>query len=163
MIHLHPLRRIHNVSIHASAREATRSHSMARLPGSCFNPRLREGGDPWPRTVQHYILLFQSTPPRGRRRGIGPKRHLRPSFNPRLREGGDMTSSPSASVCMPVSIHASAREATFSLTYVPTIKDVSIHASAREATAPARSTVRRNKGFNPRLREGGDNLPKSGE
>jgi len=122
------------VSIHASAREATRTAGppTTRLIG--FNPRLRAGGD-WARTSMREPLprfnprlraggdktildkglieiLFQSTPPRGRRpdgattiyrlpwfqstppRGRRPTTTRSPSaragFNPRLRAGGDV-------------------------------------------------------------------------
>ena len=56
-----------NVSIHASAREATHYAAIPRQPGRCFNPRLRTGGD------DPYRVIF---PPIV-------------SFNPRLRTGGD--------------------------------------------------------------------------
>ncbi len=76
-----------------------------------FNPRLREGGDRLEQLayIQRVIsihasareatlsfgfppfaLLFQSTPPRGRRqREIGLQHRMCSNFNPRLREGGD--------------------------------------------------------------------------
>ncbi len=55
-----------------------------------FNPRLREGGDGRCLEIFTGILVFQSTPPRGRRlsrmeAGLSGYR-----FNPRLREGGDI-------------------------------------------------------------------------
>ncbi len=57
-----------NISIHASAREATIRTENDFLEHIYFNPRLREGGD---------FLL--------------PRRSSRTShFNPRLREGGDI-------------------------------------------------------------------------
>ncbi len=77
-----------DVSIHASAREAT--------------IRTRECSAPW---------LFQSTPPRGRRRPGTSRACRRRSFNPRLRAGGDARDEPTPTDA-PVSIHASAREAT---------------------------------------------------
>ena len=55
-----------------------------------------------------------------------------------------------------VSIHASAREATPTVHSRDRIVEVSIHASAREATF-ARSLARScARGFDPRLRAGGD-------
>ena len=54
-----------------------------------FNPRLREGGDPLRRPLLRKVLLFQSTPPRGRRRKDGWYLCRGNNFNPRLREGGD--------------------------------------------------------------------------
>ncbi len=55
-----------------------------------------------------------------------------------------------------VSIHASAREATVSLLYARSIAAVSIHASAREATAAPALIDASSRGFDPRLRAGGD-------
>ena len=54
-----------------------------------FNPRLREGGDLTAKK-KCIAIVFQSTPPRRRRRN--KTRHLREhiDFNPRLREGGDL-------------------------------------------------------------------------
>ena len=57
-----------------------------------------------------------------------------------------------------VSIHASAREATKLNFLVPSVLLVSIHASAREATITSDSNDEAEAGFNPRLREGGDNV-----
>ncbi len=146
---------VRRVSIHASAREATRTREAASSSTACFNPRLRAGGDlrrhPGPRgdrvsihasareaTVavgprHHHApvsihasareatirarassapFLFQSTPPRGRRR----------------------QSLENDNRCSAVSIHASAREATDRPLRLPGGAHVSIHASAREAT-----------------------------
>ena len=76
------------ISIHASAREATASCGACRGYAADFNPRLREGGDleksgfflfsrvsihasareaTSPPFIGSRIILFQSTPPRGRR------------------------------------------------------------------------------------------------
>ena len=79
------------VSIHASAREATAGATSSATSASCFNPRLRAGGDPGRRAEPgRRSWMFQSTPPRGRRpdssaRPLCPRR----GFNPRLRAGGD--------------------------------------------------------------------------
>ena len=98
------------VSIHASAQEATELQERAfpRIFG--FNPRLRAGGDNI-----------------ARRHAAGSR-----SFNPRLRAGGDH-------------LAPAAKRG----------KGVSIHASAQEAT-PARFAMRLLRCFNPRLRAGGD-------
>ena len=124
------------VSIHASAREAT-SNSSCRLISES---------------------KFQSTPPRGRRlptmankmvnRSVSIHASAReatgqtPSFpapvrcfNPRLREGGDHSQN-LLLFHSTVSIHASAREATSPLFCYGRNGFVSIHASAREATLP---------------------------
>ena len=80
------------VSIHASAREATPALPTHAPRSSCFNPRLRTGGDPSLSLVPATTFLFQSTPPHGRR----PRSDRRPwrrraGFNPRLRTGGDLS------------------------------------------------------------------------
>ena len=63
----HRLPYFFSISIHASAREATRTWEREPETAENFNPRLREGGDfcmwTWTQTASY--------------------------FNPRLREGGD--------------------------------------------------------------------------
>ena len=103
-----------DISIHASAREATAPHITTGNPTDYFNPRLREGGDadaPNAVLTQIFIsihasareatlfllycfvmVIFQSTPPRGRRRNPSARRACEGYFNPRLREGGDTDS-----------------------------------------------------------------------
>ena len=165
------------VSIHASAREATVNDKLF------INPLWFQSTPP--RGRRHEALYggaagggFQSTPPRGRRRClVNLEDMLQNGFNPRLREGGDVNVPPPACV-IKVSIHASAREATAGWARDGLTDDVSIHASAREATALAQGTAQgiavsihasareatENRmvitylliGFNPRLREGGD-------
>ena len=121
------------VSIHAPAWEATkfkiliflpplfqstpphgrrRSLQGACLPGACFNPRPRMGGDdqasrrytgrtgfnPRPRMGGDQVrksqstgyVLFQSTPPHGRRHPDLAAVYNGKCFNPRPRMGGDM-------------------------------------------------------------------------
>ena len=77
---------------------------------SCFNPRLREGGDVHVdardftdkvsihasareatdiKVIHEGYIEFQSTPPRGRRPFVRPFHAVTVGFNPRLREGGD--------------------------------------------------------------------------
>ena len=148
----------------------------------CFNPRLRVGGDRARRLHYRQARVFQSTPPRGRRRCSkscqGPYRCFNPrlrvggdaacsvtpgvsvGFNPRLRVGGDGSRAQRGQTT-PVSIHASAWEAT-NIHRLP-IGDynVSIHASAWEATGRVGSTTDKPECFNPRLRVGGD-LPGRG-
>ena len=60
------------------------------IPIPYFNPRLRVGGDTTTVNNNTLAIEFQSTPPRGRRRGgnIFLKRFF--YFNPRLRVGGDI-------------------------------------------------------------------------
>ena len=78
-----------NVSIHASAREATRAARWRRGSSGSFYPRLRTGGDS--------PTAWQAPPDR--------------SFYPRLRTGGDKEPGAPQEI-LDVSIHASAREAT---------------------------------------------------
>ena len=130
------------VSIHASAREATAVGANGGVTVWRFNPRLREGGDKRgacpsgsamdvsihasareaPRRIpeqQRMQGAFQSTPPRGRRRGVHRKVWIRfPCFNPRLREGGDWSARRLPIWQKLVSIHASAREATALITKI---------------------------------------------
>ena len=80
------------VSIHAPAREATRTvPARPSTPAPVrFNPRPRAGSDcrPGRITTDHARKWFQSTPPRGKRRI--QDRQVNPSgFNPRPRAGSD--------------------------------------------------------------------------
>ena len=146
------------VSIHASAREAT-----VRLDG-----------------LHRLGSQFQSTPPRGRRLGVcqlarrstrfnprlragGDHRRFEvelgePCFNPRLRAGGDELLRRSLLPTDLVSIHASAREATW-----PGIGTRRRISTLFQSTPPRgrRPNRRRHQGppptsFNPRLRAGGE-------
>ena len=126
-------RETRHVSIHASAREATRRRGLVsgRAADVSIHASAREattiGVSMGARSDE-----FQSTPPRGRRPALGaidarPPVSIHASareatacsmlrvrrtsrFNPRLRAGGDLHLAPCASSS--VSIHASAREAT---------------------------------------------------
>ena len=123
----------HQVSIHASAREATVQYAS----GNTINmfqstpPRGRRHGEIIQLGTDYW---FQSTPPRGRRRDRRRNSRCQDGFNPRLRAGGD-----------PNRI------------YERRCHRVSIHASAREATLGTTITRQRSSCFNPRLRAGGDN------
>ena len=101
-----------SISIHASAKEATLRLRKAGSHRGHFNPRLREGGDPfyrWSRPQNQH-------------------------FNPRLREGGDEGFlSLNDYIC--ISIHASAKEATTESALSAVVLTISIHASAKEATS----------------------------
>ena len=55
------------VSIHASAREATSTGTSKAVVLPRFNPRLRTGGDEDILALTTNYLMFQSTPPHGRR------------------------------------------------------------------------------------------------
>ena len=125
------------VSTHASAREATRPAATSTSLRFSFNPRLRAGGDLLDVVFGVKRQPFQPTPPRGRRLLL-PRRDAR--------RGG-------------VSTHASAREATggstFNLpksnTFQPTPP------RGRRLSQLGRPGARR-RGFNPRLRAGGDEI-----
>ena len=130
------------VSIHASAREATIVKADFAAELERFNPRLRTGGDRREAQIRIVANKFQSTPPHGRR--LRSPNHCK--------------------ALMPVSIHASAREATVDIkmelriiqSFNPRLRtggdaqvlwdyvlhfQVSIHASAREATLPRWPTI----------------------
>ncbi len=78
------------VSIHAPARGATSAVSAGARAGKGFNPRPRAGGDAEPGGWVCRRRLFQSTPPRGGRRGrAGHADEGGLRFNPRPRAGGD--------------------------------------------------------------------------
>ncbi len=125
---------VRSVSIHASAWEATHAQGLTVRQIARFNPRLRVGGDfsNVGRIVTPY--LFQSTPPRGRRRcrgGIG-KEWL--GFNPRLRVGGDGShpvAAPQKNGFQSTPPRGRRRSWPWPL---PKGAGVSIHASAWEAT-----------------------------
>ena len=93
-----------------------------------------QGGDHPTRQAPIGTGQFQSTPPHGRR----------------LHRCVEQDAG------FPVSIHASAREATTSPIPPAPKPGVSIHASAREATIQADKSATKALGFNPRLRTGGD-------
>ena len=129
---------------------------LLRIPPRCFNPRLREGGDlpadglPEPMGVSIHAsareatpqsiwvivhTLFQSTPPRGRRRETHSSFTVWNMFQSTPPRGRRPNGRAIESFYLFVSIHASAREATKSGgDYHLAVGFVSIHASAREAT-----------------------------
>ena len=123
------------VSIHAPAREATRSAILSTVRR--FQSTPPRGKRHAPDVAMHLMPAFQSTPPRGKRRG------LTDAVTERIAE---------------VSIHAPAREATATHLVAPHHRQlVSIHAPAREATSAASSRGRNTCGsFNPRPRAGSD-------
>ena len=143
-----------------------------------FNPRLREGGDGfyWSKhckrclisihasakeaTFEHllYVLdehIFQSTPPRRRRRQDAFRARLNPwrfqSTPPRRRRQSEAVPNKKAKI----SIHASAKEATVNERYQR-------GNTGFQSTPPRRRRPALNEyggilvDFNPRLREGGD-------
>ena len=144
-----------HISIHASAKEATLCSSFWHAKKFDFNPRLREGGDQAIAGVNYNMAIFQSTPPRRRRLNESGLYSLIFDFNPRLREGGD-----SGKKCKLYSIlyfNPRLREGgDHKLPAQHRAMRISIHASAKEATylSPVHHLCL--PYFNPRLREGGD-------
>ncbi len=101
------------VSIHASAREATRRAQGQIIQPQSFNPRLRTGGDDAAR--------------------LGTAVHA--GFNPRLRTGGDRGRARAGGIAeqfQSTPPHGRRRSIT---KRVEGMRRVSIHASAREATS----------------------------
>ncbi len=105
-------------------------------PYSCFNPRLRAGGDPSEPSTPTSTVPFQSTPPRGRRQ----------LFVVKVAEVDMFQSTPPRGRRHDRRIRMDRR------------RQVSIHASAREATRQPRDPRPVARGFNPRLRAGGDDI-----
>ena len=123
-------------------------------------------------------MMFQPTPPRGRRHlARGASLRLPRSFNPRLRAGGDgAASQPQAGEdsfnprLRAGGDSAGAYRSDQSPGFNPRLRaggdagyvgshrarGVSTHASAREATTRATRPVAWTWSFNPRLRAGGD-------
>ncbi len=145
------------VSIHASAREATcPCRSPQRRPG-CFNPRLRTGGDPTFLVDPSADRRFQSTPPHGRRPAMRRSRSARreefqstPPHGRRPRVEWEHAVPAEFQSTPP---HGRRPAATG---IAARAQRVSIHASAREATFGMAALLTQIIGFNPRLRTGGD-------
>ncbi len=172
------------VSIHASAWEATYSprsltagppsfNPRLRVGGdgpgvlrrwlpSSFNPRLRVGGDHTCKEYDKYMRKFQSTPPRGRRRGGGMTAEGEIMFQSTPPRGRRHERRQIAEGQRDVSIHASAWEATPCPACGASVRLVSIHASAWEATPWKCRQPRPWPCFNPRLRVGGDRPTRCG-
>ena len=104
----------HTISIHASAREATKPKSTGLFTYIISIHASAREATHLPCSGVH-LVSFQSTPPRGRRHVFLQVRPGRSYFNPRLREGGDPKRYLSH-IFFPISIHASAREATALIT-----------------------------------------------
>ena len=123
----------YDISIHASAREATRGALGTALGGGISIHASARGA-----TIKLFLggmsYRFQSTPPRGRR----PCQVQTHPYNARIsihasaREATTLAAARLNFCC--ISIHASAREATLSVSVPVRQIQISIHASAREAT-----------------------------
>ena len=103
---------------------------------SHFNPRSREGSDD--KIVDAHFLkkIFQSTLPRRERRGLVEQ----------------------SNKCKDISIHAPTKGATLCPRRFARPHDISIHAPAKGATATVSATSLCGSDFNPRSREGSDNI-----
>ena len=102
--------------------------------------------------------LFQSALPRGERQDGYVIGEARNNFNPRSREGSDFVKCfkvPSADI----SIRAPARGATQERSGSRRSTMISIRAPARGATAPGGRSSDLYRYFNPRSREGSDQIP----
>ena len=85
-----PVINMHEISIHAPARGATRDAGSRSDRADHFNPRSREGSDQNSDFEEAVKFLFQSTLPRGERRRCYFRRAAWGNyFNPRSREGSD--------------------------------------------------------------------------
>ena len=148
--------RLISISIHAPARGATvsvgalstspRNFNPRSREGSdsvlrprsgksdYFNPRSREGSDVCTMVAEASSARFQSTLPRGERRGAY-----------RLKFFG-----------FEISIHAPARGATRAIRKTDKQPQISIHAPARGATFERGEAGMSYQDFNPRSREGSD-------
>ena len=196
----HTICRTSPVSIHAPARGATphcrgtsragnrfnpraregRDLATSALPYSAdsFNPRAREGRDPSSTNSASMSLVFQSTRPRGARRGSCRSRTSCRRFNPRAREGRDHDGVGGLLDVAGVSIHAPVRGATSghraspdchprfnpraregrdSASALPSFRASSFNPRAREGRDQAALAASQERsGFNPRAREGRD-------
>ena len=164
------------VSIHASARDATRLRRRpqrsacfnprvragrdAAIPEchaaiSCFNPRVRAGRDR-SQFRKFDCRLFQSTRPRGTRRLRSRSPPVEPCFNPRVRAGRDWYTGSVVAVRHGFNPRVRAgRDMVYACISVQG-SAVSIHASARDATLTATPTSSGASCFNPRVRAGRD-------
>ena len=100
-------------------------------------------------------MMFQSTPPHGRRRRSAQALATMAGFNPRLRTGGDPSgrTQTASAACFNPRLRTGGDQAVIA---GPQPVHVSIHASAREATGPPGRPPAPCARFNPRLRTGGD-------
>ncbi len=121
--------------------------------------RSREGSDYT--TINLYFVshVFQSTLPRRERRPAnGRFRCAPPHFNPRSREGSDSTLCGGNLFLICISIHAPAKGATMPQpVHIPAFR-ISIHAPAKGATSSSVAIGSGSTNFNPRSREGSDEM-----
>ncbi len=127
----------YHISIHTPVKGATVRPLLHRVKEALdFNPRSREGSDD--KIVDAHFLkkIFQSTLPRRERRGLVEQ----------------------SNKCKDISIHAPTKGATLCPRRFARPHDISIHAPAKGATATVSATSLCGSDFNPRSREGSDNI-----
>ena len=130
------------------------------FPLSHFNPRSREGSD---LDLLFYDILFvQDFNPRSREGSdaVGDMLHVNlGKFQSTLPRGERRLSNFSFIILICISIHAPARGATAEFVDLMTdMEGISIHAPARGATILFSITPTPLKNFNPRSREGSDQM-----
>ena len=120
------------VSIHASARDATRRRLWSCTSVRCFNPRVRAGRDDFTPVILRYTSVSIHASARDAVHHPPPLLGCEVSIHASAR---DATPRPDCGLQAPaVSIHASARDATHDGKSDIVRITVSIHASARDAT-----------------------------
>ena len=146
------------ISIHSAARAETFSSGSSSVGIIHFNPLRREGGDVMPVDKVRKRDIFQSTPPRGRRRyhkrgdtvmqiisihsaaraetiiDAPMETTVDENFNPLRREGGDLESQTRLRH-IEISIHSAARAETNAKTQILHECLISIHSAARAETS----------------------------
>ena len=80
------------ISIHASAKEATKDLCPVDTGALNFNPRLREGGDAYGDEVTTWNQISIHASAKEATESDEESLIINPNFNPRLREGGDIAS-----------------------------------------------------------------------
>ena len=147
-----------SISIHASAREATIMYYFMPRIMLYFNPRFREGSDAIHTGLGFDMWIFQSTLPRGKRLMLRRLLYGLIAFQSTLPRGKRQGFDIRIRIMSAISIHASAREAT-----APGGQRNS-YSQRFQSTLPRGKrrfiSVRLNRYryFNPRFREGSDNI-----
>ena len=124
------------VSIHAPAKGATFIHHLRFFPDLVSIHAPAKGATMHQDTVRIHLI----------------------SFNPRSREGSDYRGNTSERYSRDVSIHAPAKGATFTTCLPSPQRGVSIHAPAKGATFGNFYFSNKHTSFNPRSREGSDDI-----
>ena len=145
-----------DISIHAPARGATGTGTSLCVPYGHFNPRSREGSDIRDCDISREHVAFQSTLPRGERRGRQQDAFWDRHFNPRSREGSDVLAPFGSITSIKISIHAPARGATTQPADTITKQPFQSTLPRGERLFQHSPFCERERDFNPRSREGSD-------